>query len=66
MTFYTRQTCSGRWIIFLASTYFYVVKANAKTFEMVQTSSVQQELTKAKQLWGQIFPTELNFSGGRL
>ncbi len=37
----------------------YGVKANAKAFNMVQTFSLQQGLTKRKQPWDEIFPQEV-------
>ncbi len=44
----------------------YGIKANAKAFDMAQTFSVQQELTKAKQPLDEIFPLELIYSEERL
>ena len=44
----------------------YGIKANAKTFDMAQTFSVQQELTKVKQPLDEIFPLELIYSEERL
>ncbi len=50
--------------IFGSDPYPYGIKANAKTFEIMQTFSVQQGLTEQKQPLNEIFPEELINSQG--
>ena len=42
------------------------IAANAKAFEMAQTFSVEQGLSKRKQPWDEIFPREVMYSEERL
>ncbi len=52
--------------IFGPDPFAYGVKANAKSFDMAQTFSVQQGLTERKQPFDEIFPKEVIFSEERL
>ncbi len=52
--------------VFGADPFVYGVKANAEAIDMVQTISVEQELTKKKQPLDEIFPQEVMIAEGRL
>lgn len=52
--------------IFGPDPYPYGIKVNSKAIEMTQKISVQQELTKSKQPWDEIFPQEVIYREERL
>ena len=52
--------------VFGPDPFVYGVNANAKAFEMAQTFSVEQGLSKRKQPWDEIFPQEVLHSEERL
>lgn len=51
--------------VFGPDPFVYGVNANAKAFEMAQTFSVEQGLSKRKQPWDEIFPQEVLYSEER-
>ena len=51
--------------IFGPDPYPYGIAANAKAFDMVQTFSVEQQLTERKQPLDEIFPLEIIYSEER-
>jgi hypothetical protein len=56
---FSAQELADQQKIFGEDTHPYGVKVNAAAIDMVQTISMEQGLTEAKQPWDEIFPEEI-------